>query len=45
MVIILPYLSYWEETISPENGKIVEMWGEFDCLGMLQQLGLMPMAG
>jgi hypothetical protein len=25
-----------------ENGKIVEVWGAFDRLGMLQQLGLMP---
>ena len=28
-----------------ENGKIVEVWGEFDRLGMLQQLGLISTAG
>lgn len=27
------------------NGKIVEVWGEFDRLGMLQQLGLIPAMG
>lgn len=25
-----------------ENGKVVEHWGNIDQLGMLQQLGLMP---
>ena len=24
------------------NGKIVERWGEFDALGMMQQLGAIP---
>ena len=28
-----------------ENGKIVEVWGEFDRLGMVQQLGLISTAG
>ncbi len=28
-----------------EKGKIVEVWGEFDRLGMLQQLGLISTAG
>lgn len=27
------------------NGKIVEHWGVFDQLGVLQQLGMMPMPG
>ena len=27
------------------NGKLVESWGEFDQLGMLQQLGVAPMPG
>jgi steroid delta-isomerase-like uncharacterized protein len=25
------------------NGKIVERWDEFDAVGMMQQLGVMPM--
>ena len=25
-----------------ENGKIAERWGEFDALGMLSQLGVIP---
>ena len=25
-----------------EHGKIVERWGEFDALGMLKQLGVIP---
>ena len=25
-----------------DNGKIVEHWGQFDQIGVLQQLGLMP---
>jgi predicted ester cyclase len=25
-----------------EGGKIVERWGEFDALGMLHQLGVIP---
>ncbi len=29
----------------PINGKIVEMWVEFDQLGQLRQLGLVPMPG
>jgi hypothetical protein len=28
-----------------EGGKIVEHWGEFDALGLLQQLGAMPSPG
>jgi predicted ester cyclase len=28
-----------------ENGKIVEVWGEFDRPGMLQQLGLISTVG
>lgn len=27
------------------NGKAIEHWGEFDGLGMLRQLGVMPSAG
>jgi predicted ester cyclase len=27
------------------NGKIAERWGNFDQLGMLQQLGVVPMPG
>ncbi|HET7637280.1 MAG TPA: ester cyclase [Ktedonobacteraceae bacterium] len=27
------------------NGKIVEHWGENDALGVMQQLGLIPMPG
>jgi predicted ester cyclase len=27
------------------NGKIVEHWGENDSLGVMQQLGLIPMPG
>ncbi|HEX9133450.1 MAG TPA: ester cyclase [Ktedonobacteraceae bacterium] len=27
------------------NGKIVEHWGENDALGVMQQLGLVPMPG
>lgn len=27
-----------------ENGKIVERWGIFDVLGMMQQLGIIPAA-
>jgi hypothetical protein len=27
------------------GGKIVEGWVEFDQLGMLQQLGVIPMSG
>ena len=27
------------------NGKSVESWGEFDALGMLQQLGVIPRMG
>jgi steroid delta-isomerase-like uncharacterized protein len=27
------------------NGKIVEHWGVFDQMGVLQQLGMMPMPG
>ena len=27
------------------NGKSVESWGEFDALGMLQQIGVIPMMG
>jgi steroid delta-isomerase-like uncharacterized protein len=28
-----------------ENGKIAEDWGEADSLGMMQQLGVIPMPG
>jgi hypothetical protein len=28
-----------------ENDKIVEVWGEFDRLGKLQQLGLISTVG
>ena len=28
-----------------EGGKIVEMWSEFDALGLLQQLGVIPAPG
>lgn len=28
-----------------ENGKIMEHWGVFDQLGVLQQLGMIPMPG
>jgi steroid delta-isomerase-like uncharacterized protein len=27
------------------GGKVVEHWGEFDMMGMMQQLGLIPMPG
>ncbi len=27
------------------NGKIVERWGEMDMLGLLQQLGVVPLPG
>jgi predicted ester cyclase len=27
------------------NGKSVESWGEFDALGMLQQIGVIPKMG
>ncbi len=27
------------------NGKIVETWVNFDALGMLQQLGMVPVPG
>jgi predicted ester cyclase len=27
------------------NGKSVESWGEFDALGMLQQIGVIPRMG
>jgi hypothetical protein len=27
------------------DGKIVESWGEYDALGMLQQLGALPAPG
>jgi steroid delta-isomerase-like uncharacterized protein len=27
------------------NGKVVESWSNFDQLGMMQQLGVMPMPG
>ena len=27
------------------NGKSVESWGEFDALGMLQQIGVIPQMG
>jgi predicted ester cyclase len=27
------------------GGKIVELWGEFDALGMMQQLGAIPSPG
>jgi predicted ester cyclase len=27
------------------NGKIVEHWGENDALGVMQQLGMVPMPG
>lgn len=30
------------DIIRIENGKAVERWGEFDALGMLQQLGVIP---
>jgi len=34
----------WTEThiVRVQNGKIVEHWGNFDALGMLQQLGAVP---
>ena len=28
-----------------EGGKLVEAWTEFDALGMLQQLGVVPAMG
>ncbi len=28
-----------------EGGKIVEVWSEFDALGMFQQIGVVPMTG
>ena len=30
------------DTLRIANGKIVERWGNFDYLGMMQQLGAMP---
>jgi steroid delta-isomerase-like uncharacterized protein len=30
------------DVIRATNGKIVERWGEFDALGMMQQLGVIP---
>lgn len=37
----------WTEThtVRIVNGKIVEHWGNFDELGMLQQLGLLSLVG
>jgi steroid delta-isomerase-like uncharacterized protein len=28
-----------------ENGKIIELWGEVNLLGLMQQLGLFPEPG
>ena len=33
------------ETMQVSGGKIVEGWVEFDQLGMLQQLGVIPSMG
>ena len=30
------------DTLRITNGKIIERWGNFDEMGMMQQIGMMP---
>ena len=33
------------EIVRIANGRVVERWGQFDNLGMLQQMGALPAPG
>jgi len=33
------------EVFCIENGKIVQLWGEANLLGLMQQLGILPSIG
>ncbi len=39
------YRHFVDEVINNDDGKIVERFGSFDALGMMQQLGLVPAPG